>query len=97
MSSPVPDEVKEQRRERFMRVQARISAARLQARIGEISTVLVDAHDEREHAIARSAADAPEIDGIVRVARGSRLAIGEFARVRITGADEHDLTAVTDA
>jgi ribosomal protein S12 methylthiotransferase len=46
-------------------------------------------------AIARSRGDAPEIDGVVRVKKGAKLAIGEFARVRITGADAYDLTAVT--
>ena len=60
-------------------------------------TVLVDGH-EGKAAIARSAADAPEIDGIVRVAGGSRLAVGDFARVTITGASGHDLRArIADA
>ena len=53
-------------------------------------TVLVDGHEGRS-ALARSAADAPEIDGVVRVAAGARLAVGEFARVTITGASRHDL------
>ena len=48
--------------------------------------MLVDAHEGRA-AIARSAADAPEIDGAVRLANGDRLAIGAFARVEVTGAD----------
>jgi ribosomal protein S12 methylthiotransferase len=47
-----------------------------------------------EGAIARSAADAPEIDGVVRISRAAGLAAGEFARVRITGADDYDLKAV---
>ena len=55
-------------------------------------TVLVDGH-EGKVAIARSAADAPEIDGVVRIAAGSRLTIGAFARVTVTGASGHDLTA----
>ena len=54
--------------------------------------VLVDAV-ETDHAIARSSADAPEIDGIVRIANASSLRVGDFADVRITGADAHDLTA----
>ena len=45
-------------------------------------------------AIARSAADAPEIDGVVRITNGARLPVGEFAEVRVTGADAYDLTAV---
>jgi len=76
-----------------MAVQARISAARLQRRIGNVETVLIDAHYEQGCAVARSAADAPEIDCVVRIAHGSRLPVGEFVPVRITGADEHDLEA----
>jgi ribosomal protein S12 methylthiotransferase len=94
LPDPVPEEVKEHRRARFMAVQARISAARLARRVGEPMTVLVDGHDERGNAIARSAADAPEIDGVVRVAAVRSLPVGEFARVRVTGADAHDLEAV---
>jgi ribosomal protein S12 methylthiotransferase len=88
----VPDDVKEDRRARFMAAQARISAQRLALRVGETSTVLVDSHEGRI-AIARSAADAPEIDGTVRVANGVKLAVGSFARVTVTGASEHDLDA----
>ncbi|MDQ6618888.1 MAG: 30S ribosomal protein S12 methylthiotransferase RimO [Pseudomonadota bacterium] len=90
----VPEDVKEERRARFMEVQARISAARLTQRIGQSASVLVDAHDDQGRAIARSAADAPEIDGLVRVENGRGLRVGEFAQVRITGASEHDLVAL---
>jgi len=89
----LPEDVKEDRRERFMSAQARISAARLARRVGQEITVLVDGHDEHGNAVARSAADAPEIDGVVRVAGGGKLATGSFARVRITGSDLHDLDA----
>ena len=89
----VPDAVREERRARFMATQEVISARRLERRIGTTLTVLVDAH-EGPKALARSAADAPEIDGTVAVADGARLAIGEFARVRITGASAHDLIGV---
>ena len=92
LPDPVPDAVKEERRARFMAAQATISAARLARRVGETMTVLVDAH-EGKTAIARSAADAPEIDGVVRIANGGKLAVGAFARVKVTGADEHDLRA----
>ena len=88
----VPDAIKEERRARFMTAQARISTARLARRIGETMTVLVDSRKGRT-AVARSAADAPEIDGTVRIANGGKLAIGAFARVTVTGADEHDLRA----
>jgi len=92
LPDPVPGDLKEERRARFMAVQAKISAARLARRVGQVLTVLVDAH-EGATAIARSAADAPEIDGTVRVAEGRKLATGTFARCTITGASEHDLTA----
>ncbi|HEY2865169.1 MAG TPA: 30S ribosomal protein S12 methylthiotransferase RimO [Casimicrobiaceae bacterium] len=87
----LPDAVREERRERFMATQATISARRLERRIGTNLTVLVDARDGAR-AVARSAADAPEIDGTVTIADGASLAVGEFARVRITGASAHDLT-----
>jgi ribosomal protein S12 methylthiotransferase len=89
----VPDDVKEDRRARFMAVQAKISAARLARRVGKTMTVLVDGHDGTT-ALARSTADAPEIDGTVRIADGIRIRAGTFARVTITGAREHDLDAV---
>ena len=94
----VADAVKDERYERFMEVAARVSAARLAARVGARERVLVDAVEGTGRgatAIARSYADAPEIDGTVRV-RGagvSRLAVGEFAEVQITAADTYDLTA----
>ena len=93
LPDPVADDLKEERRARFMATQARISARRLARQVGRTMTVLVDAHDG-DIAIARSAADAPEIDGTVRVAGGRKLAVGSFARVRVTAAAEHDLVAV---
>jgi ribosomal protein S12 methylthiotransferase len=71
----------------------RISATRLAARVGREETVLVDSIEDGM-AIARSRGDAPEIDGVVRVKKGAKLAVGEFARVKITDADAYDLTAV---
>ena len=88
----VPDEAKEDRRARFMAAQAKISAARLARRVGDSLTVLVDGHDGKT-AIARSAADAPEIDGTVRIANAKTLAPGAFARVTVVGSSEHDLVA----
>jgi ribosomal protein S12 methylthiotransferase len=75
-----------------MAVQSRISAARLKRRVGDTLTVLVDAH-EGKAALARGAADAPEIDGVVRIANGDGLRAGQFARVLVTASDEHDLAA----
>jgi ribosomal protein S12 methylthiotransferase len=89
----VPDDVKESRRERFMQHQQRISARRLKAKVGRTMDVLVDEIPATGRAIARSSADAPEIDGTVLVKRDRRLRVGEFARVRITSAGPHDLWA----
>jgi ribosomal protein S12 methylthiotransferase len=87
------DDVKEERRARFMATQARISARRLAQKVGVQMTVLVDAHGADGAAVARSAADAPEIDGVVRIRRGAAVPVGTLARVTITGSDEHDLDA----
>jgi ribosomal protein S12 methylthiotransferase len=84
--------IQEERLARFMERAQRISATRLAARVGREETVLVDSIEDGM-AIARSRGDAPEIDGVVRVKRGAKLAVGEFARVKITGADAYDLTA----
>ena len=89
----VPEEIKEERRARFMALQEKISAARLERKIGRTLRVLVD-EITAEGAIARSSADAPEIDGVVRVAPAAGLKTGEFARVKIVASDTHDLEAV---
>ena len=86
----VPDEIKQERWERFMAVQADISAARLQRRIGGTETVLVD-EVTADHAIARSRSDAPEIDGQVIIADAGQLEPGCRIQVRITGSDHYDL------
>ncbi|HBK56416.1 MAG TPA: 30S ribosomal protein S12 methylthiotransferase RimO [Xanthomonadales bacterium] len=96
LPDPVPEAVRSERLERLMALQAEISADRLAAKVGRECQVLVDAIDG-ELALARSAADAPEIDGLVQIQDGAEagLRVGEFARVRIMGSDEHDLYAVT--
>ncbi len=86
----VPEEVKEERRARFMERQADISADRLAARIGQTMTVLID-EISAEGAIGRSYADAPEIDGVVVIEEGADLVVGEFVTVTITDSGEHDL------
>ena len=86
----VPDGIKEERRARLMQVQEKISAARLKQKISKTITVLVDDVTD-DAAIARSSADAPEIDGVVRVAPAAGLKAGEFARVKIVASDTHDL------
>jgi len=92
LPDPVPEEVKQERLERFMTAQESISTARLARRVGTTMTVLVDAVEDEE-VIARSAADAPEIDGVVVVSPAPGLRAGEFAEVEITGSDAHDLFA----
>jgi ribosomal protein S12 methylthiotransferase len=88
----LPHEVKEERRERFMAAQARISARRLEAKVGKRIRVLVD-RVEGGKATARSSADAPEIDGVVHVTRAAGLKPGEFVEVKINRSDAHDLWA----
>jgi ribosomal protein S12 methylthiotransferase len=88
----VPDETKEERKSRFMLAQEAISAANLRRKVGATIQVLVDEVGV-EGAIARSAADAPEIDGVVHVSSSPALKGGEFANVRVTRSDAHDLWA----
>jgi ribosomal protein S12 methylthiotransferase len=92
IADAVPEPVKEQRYQRFMERAGAISAQRLEARVGSRCRVLVDSI-ERGSAIARSAGEAPEIDGIVRVRGGGRLKVGEFADVEISAAGTYDLEA----
>ncbi len=92
----VAEEIKQERYERFMEVQQAISAAKLQKRIGQTMTVLVDDLDEEfPVVIARSYADAPEIDGNVFVEDIDKSLIksGDLLEVEITDADEYDLFA----
>jgi len=89
----LPDEVKEERRERFMEVQAEISEARLRGKIGrEIEVIVDDVQDNI--AVARSWADAPEIDGLVHVQNGEELNVGDIVKVTVVETTEHDLIAV---
>jgi ribosomal protein S12 methylthiotransferase len=88
----VPAEVQEERYERLMERAAAISAERLSARVGRRMRVLVDSV-EKTTAIARSEADAPEIDGVVRIKNAKSLHAGGWADVEITSADAYDLHA----
>jgi len=92
LPDPVSEELKEDRLEQFMTVQAEISAAKLQRKIGRTLKVLVD-EAGAEGAVARSAADAPEIDGSVLIADGQSLKPGQFVEVVVESASEHDLIA----
>lgn len=88
----IPEEVKEDRWNRFMQVQQEVSALRLQEKIGREMLVIIDEVDE-EGAVARSMADAPEIDGAVYLNGETNLNVGDIVRVKIEHADEYDLWA----
>lgn len=93
LADPVPEAVKEARLAQFMETQARISAAKLQGKIGRTLNVLVDTVDA-SGAIARSMADAPEIDGTVIITNGQKLKPGDQLMVKIEKAGDHDLWGV---
>jgi ribosomal protein S12 methylthiotransferase len=93
LPNPVPEDLREERLERFMEVQAAISREKLAQRVGSRLTVLVDEVEEAR-VIARTYADAPEIDGNVIVPGAWDLEPGDFIEVEVTEAGEHDLWAV---
>ena len=94
LDNPVPEEVKEERRSRLMELQEKISLNRNEAKLGKVMQVLVDETDE-EGIVARSKADAPEIDGNVFIPMPEDKALqpkpGDFINVLIDDCDEHDL------
>jgi ribosomal protein S12 methylthiotransferase len=101
LANPVPEEIKLERLDRFMRLQETISEARLRRWVGRRVRVLIDGVDADEgQLIGRTTADAPDIDGVVRISPdpNSRhpipAAIGEFAMVDIVDSDAHDLHAI---
>jgi len=88
----VPEEIKEDRRARFMQLQEEISRQRLATKVGRRMTVMIDELTE-DQVIARSSADAPEIDGLVYVEKAAHGQPGDFIEVEITDSDAHDLYA----
>jgi ribosomal protein S12 methylthiotransferase len=99
LDGALPDEVREERRARFMQVQEAISRERLKAKVGSVQRVLIDdVGSKGATAIGRSMADAPEIDGVVHVKAPARstvqLNVGEFVDVHIESNDTHDLMGV---
>jgi ribosomal protein S12 methylthiotransferase len=96
----LPAELREERRARFMAVAEEVSAEKLRGRVGATMQVLVDQASAlgRKGGVARSYADAPEIDGVVKLLPPEKasktLKVGEFTRVRIVGAQGHDLVGV---
>lgn len=91
----VPAEVMAEREEAFMQLQAVISRDRLRAKVGSVQEVLVDAVEDGI-AVARSHADAPEIDGLVYIQDGEHLKPGELLKTRIIEADDHDLFGLVE-
>ncbi|MEO7773353.1 MAG: 30S ribosomal protein S12 methylthiotransferase RimO [Steroidobacteraceae bacterium] len=90
LAGHIAPEVMDERYARFMQAAARISTGRLKAKIGARMQVLVDSV-EGSTAVARSAGDAPEIDGVVHIPRAGKLRVGEFAQVEISQARTYDL------
>ncbi len=92
LDQAVPEQIKQQRLQHFMQHQAKISAHKLQQKIGQKMTVIVDQADD-QGIIARSPADAPEIDGLVFIDEQLTIKSGDFIEVKINDANEHDLFA----
>ncbi len=90
LPDPVPDDVKQERYDRFMQLQQRISTERLKQKVGQTIQVLIDEVDE-EGAIGRSFADAPEIDGCVYLNGEENVKPGDLVQVLIEHSDEYDL------
>lgn len=99
LADPVADAVREERRARFMQVAEMVSADKLRSRVGATMQVLVDSApgQGKRGGVGRSYADAPEIDGVVRLLSPEKISktlkVGEFTRARIVAADGHDLVA----
>ena len=103
LEQPVPEEVKQTRLTRFMEIQSRISADKLQQKIGTLQDIIIDKILPEEGLIlGRTRYDAPEVDGIVGIEMDTNTSlqhyqhqypIGSIITVKITDADEHDLTA----
>jgi ribosomal protein S12 methylthiotransferase len=92
LPDPVPEDIQEERFQRFMELQQQVSIRKLARKVGKEMLVLIDEVDE-EGATGRSAADAPEIDGLVYLNGETGLKPGDMVKVRIDEADEYDLWA----
>ncbi|NOY15903.1 MAG: 30S ribosomal protein S12 methylthiotransferase RimO [Gammaproteobacteria bacterium] len=92
LENPVPEELKQDRLQRFMALQEEISAQGLATRVGRIEDIIIDGRDEEAY-IGRSKSDAPEIDGTVFVDADKDLMAGDIVRAKITGHNAHDLWA----
>ena len=90
LPKPIPEEIKEERWERFMASQQKISSAKLDAKVGQRLQVLIDSVDETG-AVGRSKGDAPEIDGVVHLPGATNLNPGDWVTGKVTAADDYDL------
>ena len=95
MPDQVDEDVKNQRLDDLMMAQQAISAEINESRIGSVVEALIDGEEDGAY-IARSALEAPESDGVIRIAADKKLTPGEYVRVRITGADAYDLMGVSE-
>ena len=91
LPNPVDASLAQQRYEEFMRVQAEVSEARLQERVGSQCLAVIDEVDD-DNALARSYAESPEVDGVIRLSGATGLSVGQRVEVSITGYDAHDLS-----
>lgn len=93
--SQVPTELALERAAELMQLQSQISSQKLERRLGKVELLLIDEIDELGQARCRSAAEAPEVDGVITVNHLGRLKAGDFLLARITAHDEHDLKGRT--
>ena len=90
LPDPVPEPLKKERWERFMGLQQSISANKLKQKVGTLQTVLIDEVNQ-DGALGRTAADAPEIDGVVHLPGHTDLRPGDWVEAEISAADDYDL------
>ena len=94
LSGHIPEEVKEERWHRFMTAQAEVSEARAKAQIGTVQDVIIDGpSNDAGEMIARTKADAPEVDGVVYLSNAEHLSPGDIVSAKVTDADHYDLYA----
>ncbi len=93
METPIPEEVKNERKARLMAHQQKISSQRLKAKVDTEQTIVIDNLEADGVALGRSKYDAPEIDGKVVISGAPQLNAGDIVKVTITGSDDHDLFA----
>ncbi|MEZ5826444.1 MAG: 30S ribosomal protein S12 methylthiotransferase RimO [Geminicoccaceae bacterium] len=91
LDGQVPDEIREERWNRLMELQRRISREKLAERVGTTTDIVIDEVHEDGTAVGRTWAEAPEIDGVVRIEDAGELVPGDLLTAEITGCDDYDL------